>query len=76
MKLYSNLSKIGVLKKYSTKFLAIAFVGLHIPLIGLILYLIFNTSALSTPTILTFTLILPWELLPLHSPCSTDSSNL
>lgn len=52
MKLYSNLSKIGVLKKYSTKFLAIAFVGIHIPLIGLILYLIFNTSALSTPTIL------------------------
>lgn len=57
MKLYSNLSKIGLLKKYSTKFLAIAFLGIHIPLIGLIVFLTFNEGVLSPTTILIFTLI-------------------
>ncbi|MDW5289139.1 HAMP domain-containing sensor histidine kinase [Formosa sp. PL04] len=57
MKLYSNLSKISLLKKYSTKFLAIAFLGIHIPLIGLIIFLTFNKNVLSTSVILIFTLI-------------------
>lgn len=57
MKLYSNLSKIGFLKNYSTKFLAIAFLGIHIPLIGLIIFLTFNKAALSPSIILVFTLI-------------------
>lgn len=57
MKLYSNLSKISFLRKYSTKFLAIAFLGIHIPLIGLIIFLIFNKGALSPSVILVFTLI-------------------
>lgn len=57
MKLYSNLSKIGLLKTYSTKFLAIAFLGIHIPLIGLILFLTFHKGVLSTSIILIFTLI-------------------
>ncbi len=57
MRLYSNLSKIGLLKNYSTKFLAIAFLGIHIPLIGLIIFLSFSRSALSPAIILIFTLI-------------------
>lgn len=57
MKLYSNLSKISILKKYSTKFLAIAFLGIHIPLIGLILFSTLNKDVLSTSTILIITLI-------------------
>jgi signal transduction histidine kinase len=57
MKLYSNLSKISFLKKYSTKFLAIAFLGIHIPLIGLIIFLTYNEGVLSPTIILVFTLI-------------------
>jgi len=57
MKLYSNLSKISFLKKYSTKFLAIAFLGIHIPLIGLIIFLTYNEGVLSPIIILIFTLI-------------------
>jgi len=58
MKLYSNLSKIRLLKRYSAKFLAIAFLGIHIPLIGLIVFLTFNEGVLSPTVILFFTLIL------------------
>ena len=58
MIIYSNLSKIGILKKYATKFLAIAFLGIHIPLIGLIVFLTFNHDVLSTSVILSFTLII------------------
>jgi signal transduction histidine kinase len=57
MKLYSNLSKISLLKNYSTKFLAIAFLGIHIPLIGLIIFLTFKEGVISPIIILTFTLI-------------------
>lgn len=57
MKLYSNISKIKFLKKYSTKFLAIAFLGIHIPLIGLIIFLTFNKEVLSPTIIIVFTLI-------------------
>lgn len=41
MKTYNLLSRIKFLKKYSVKFLFVAFLGIHIPLIGLIVYLIF-----------------------------------
>ena len=57
MKLYSNLSKVKLFKNYSTKFLAIAFLGIHIPLIGLILFLDFTKDALSTTVILSITLL-------------------
>jgi len=57
MKLYSNLSKITLLKRYSSKFLAVAFLGIHIPLIGLIVFLTFNEGVLSPVLILIFTLI-------------------
>ena len=57
MKLYSNLSKISFLKKsYTNKFFFVAFLGIHIPLIGLIITLIFNKNAFSTQAILLFTL--------------------
>ena len=57
MKLYSTLSKISFLKKsYTNKFFFVAFLGIHIPLIGLIITLIFNKNAFSTQAILLFTL--------------------
>lgn len=62
MKTYDRLSKIKFLKKYSFKFLFIAFIGIHIPLIGLIIYLIFGGNEVLSPlsvfiSVLLFTLI-------------------
>lgn len=58
--IYTNLNKVGFLKKsYSLKFLFIAFLGIHIPLIGVIVYVVNNKeNALSTSTIIILTLIL------------------
>ena len=57
MKLYHNLSKISFLKKsYTYKFFFVAFLGIHIPLIGLIITLVFNKGIFSVQTILLFTL--------------------
>lgn len=44
MKIYHILSSINFLNKYSHKFLFIAFLGIHIPLIGMILYVILANS--------------------------------
>lgn len=49
MKTYDKLSKITFLKKYSFKFLFVAFIGIHIPLIGLILYLAFGGNEVLHP---------------------------
>lgn len=62
MKTYDKLSKIKFLKKYSFKFLFIAFIGIHIPLIGLIIYLIFGGNQVLSPlsvfiSVLLFTLV-------------------
>jgi signal transduction histidine kinase len=62
MKTYHILSKIKFLKKYSFKFLFVAFLGIHIPLIGLIIYLALggaeNLSPLSVIiSVLIFTLL-------------------
>ena len=62
MKTYDKLSKITFLKKYSFKFLFVAFIGIHIPLIGLILYLAFGGNEILSPisvfiSVLVFTLI-------------------
>lgn len=62
MKTYDKLSKITFLKKYSFKFLFIAFIGIHIPLIGLIFYLAFGGNEVMSPmsvfiSVLIFTLI-------------------
>ena len=40
MKLYDRLSKVPFLKTYSLKFLFVAFVGIHIPLIGVSFFFI------------------------------------
>ncbi|WP_022828771.1 hypothetical protein [Flavobacterium antarcticum] len=48
MKLYSQLSKIGFLKnRYVAKFLLVAFLGIHIPLIGLVFFVVYFQHDLS-----------------------------
>lgn len=57
--LYTRLSKIGFLKKsYVFKFLFVAFIGIHIPLIGLLFFILFGNNSFSTTTILVFTLVM------------------
>lgn len=59
MKLYRNLSKISFLKRsYVSKFLFIAFLGIHIPLIGLIIFIIYFEDSFAPTTIFTLTLLL------------------
>lgn len=55
MKTYDSLSKIGFLKKYSYKFLFIAFIGIHVPLLGILFYTLF-VSNVSTITIILIVL--------------------
>lgn len=55
MKTYHSLSQISFLKKYSYKFLFVAFLGIHIPLLGIIFYALFATS-ISTTTFILITL--------------------
>lgn len=48
MKLYSQLSKISFLKnRYVAKFLFVAFVGIHIPLIGLVFFVVYLEHKIS-----------------------------
>ncbi len=59
MRFYQKMSKIGFLKNsYVFKFLFVAFVGIHIPLIGLLLFVIYGSIAVSTATILWFSLVM------------------
>ena len=59
MQLYFTLSKISFLKKsYTRKFLFVAFLGIHIPLLGLIMALIFFDKYFSPLFIILFTLFL------------------
>ncbi len=51
MKTYNSLSKISFLKKYSYKFLFVAFIGIHVPLLGILFYTLF-VSEISTLTII------------------------
>lgn len=44
MKTYISLNKIGLKKSYAIKFLFVAFIGTHIPLIGIILYVLFSSQ--------------------------------
>ena len=55
MKTYHILSQLSFLKKYSYKFLFVAFLGIHIPLLGIIFYALFATS-ISTSTFISITL--------------------
>jgi len=55
MKTYHQLSQVSFLKKYSYKFLFVAFLGIHIPLLGIIMYALFATT-ISTTTFILITL--------------------
>lgn len=59
MNIYNKLSKISLLKRYSYKFLFVAFIGIHIPLIGIIAFVIITQGeALSPSMIIVISLIL------------------
>ncbi|MBA9078540.1 sensor histidine kinase [Rufibacter quisquiliarum] len=44
MQLYRQLSQVGFLRTYSVKFLFVAFLGIHIPLIGIIIFITLNSG--------------------------------
>ncbi|WP_276485757.1 sensor histidine kinase [Paraflavitalea pollutisoli] len=57
--IYDKLSRIGFLSRsYTFKFLFIAFLGIHVPLIGLLVFVLLATGIISTGAILLITLIL------------------
>ncbi|WP_417941835.1 sensor histidine kinase [Flavobacterium sp. RS13.1] len=59
MKLYHNLSKIGFLKKsYAFKFLFVAFIGMHIPLIGILFFVLYFDKLIPATSVLIFLLIM------------------
>lgn len=58
-KVYTKLHAVKFLKKsYSLKFLFISFIGIHIPLIGVIIFLLGADNNLEKSTIIIITLIL------------------
>jgi signal transduction histidine kinase len=53
------LSKISFLKKsYAFKFLFIAFIGIHIPLIGILFFVLYSNYSISANSILIFSLLM------------------
>jgi signal transduction histidine kinase len=59
MKLYHNLSQISFLKKsYAFKFLFVAFIGIHIPLIGILFFVLCYDHSISPTSILVFSLMM------------------
>jgi signal transduction histidine kinase len=59
MELYQKLSQISFLKNsYTYKFLFVAFIGIHIPLIGLLLFVLYGSNSISTGSMLFFTLLM------------------
>ncbi|GGF17250.1 sensor histidine kinase [Flavobacterium limi] len=59
MKLYHHLSKIGFLKKsYAFKFLFVAFIGIHIPLIGILFFVLYFDNTIPATSVLIFSLIM------------------
>ncbi|MGY0391338.1 sensor histidine kinase [Bizionia sp. KMM 8389] len=57
MKIYHQLSRLPFLKKYSYKFLFVAFLGIHLPLLGVVFYSLFVTS-ISKGAFVVVTLVL------------------
>ncbi len=58
-RIYDKLATIPFLSKsYTLKFLFIAFLGIHIPLIGLIIFVLFSPESMDTTTVLVLTLLL------------------
>ncbi|MEM8520783.1 HAMP domain-containing sensor histidine kinase [Flavobacterium sp. PL12] len=59
MKFYQKLSTISFLKKsYAFKFLFVAFIGIHIPLIGMLFYVLYGSNNISANTILIVALVM------------------
>ncbi len=59
MQLYKRLSRFGFLQNsYAFKFLFIAFLGIHIPLIGILFFVLFAKQSASPITILIFALVM------------------
>ncbi|MES2574501.1 MAG: HAMP domain-containing sensor histidine kinase [Bacteroidota bacterium] len=59
MELYRKLSKVGFLKSsYAYKFLFVTFIGIHIPLIGLLFFVLFGKEYASTNSIVVFILLM------------------
>lgn len=52
MKYYNFLSKIRFLNKYSYKFLFVSFLGIHIPLIGIIFFIVLGPKTFLEPVAL------------------------
>lgn len=59
MNLYRKLSQIGFLKNnYAFKFLFVAFIGIHIPLIGILFFALYADRMVSPNSVLIFALIM------------------
>ncbi|MFL9829239.1 HAMP domain-containing sensor histidine kinase [Flavobacterium sp. ST-87] len=59
MRLYQKLGTIGFLKNsYVYKFLFVAFIGIHIPLIGILFFVIYTKVNFSAASLLVFSLII------------------
>ena len=59
MKFYEKLSTIGFLKKsYAFKFLFVAFVGIHIQLIGVLFFVLYTKDNFTANSLVVFTLVM------------------
>lgn len=59
MKFYEKLASIGFLRKsYVFKFLFVAFIGIHIPLIGNLFFVLYAKTNFSTVSLLFFSLVM------------------
>ena len=85
MELYRKLSKISFLKNsYAYKFLFVTFIGIHIPLIGLLFFILYEKQSTSPHSIVFFTLIMTllatgitlWMLKKLITPIELASKAL
>ncbi|MFV8443142.1 sensor histidine kinase [Flavobacterium sp. LB2P44] len=85
MELYRSLSKISFLKNsYAYKFLFVTFIGIHIPLIGLLFFIVYVKQSASPDSIVVFTLIMTliatgitlWVLRKLIKPIEVASKAL
>lgn len=85
MQFYEKLSSIGFLKNsYVFKFLFVAFIGIHIPLIGILFFVLYAKANISPTVLLLFSLIMTllatgvtlWVLKKLIQPIELASKAL
>lgn len=62
LKIYDFLSRLGFKKSYSSKFLLTAFIGTHIPLVGILIYVLFFYTQNISPITLII-LVIAYTLL-------------